>query len=274
MIRKRLAVFSGLLITVSLATAAPVLAAAPSNDLRSGTTHVTALPFSETVDTSQATTDADDLDIATNCLGVPALDASVWYDVTLSADTGVLLDLSGSDYSAGAIVATGGPGAWNVVTCAPGAVVWGATAGTTYTILVFDDQSDGAGNGGSLSVAFSEAPPPPVLSLTVNPRGMFNAKTGGATVRGTVTCTGSPEFSFIDVSMRQKTGRLFIDGEGFIEGFTCDGTTQNWSVDIVPFNGVFKGGRTATFTFAAACDAFQCGDGFVEAVVSLSQKKK
>jgi hypothetical protein len=273
MIKKRVSVLLGMLLLASLAAAAPALAAAPSNDTLANVQTVN-VGFTDTVDTTEATTDGDDIDFATNCFGVPALDASVWYQITPSADMGILVDVSASDYSAGVIVATGGPGAWDVITCAPGGVVWGATSGTTYTFLVFDDQTDGAGNGGTLNISVAEAPPPPVLSLTVNPRGTFNSQTGAATVRGTVTCTGSPEFSFIDVSMRQKTGRLFIDGEGFIEGFTCDGTTQPWSVDIFPFNGVFKGGRTATFTFAEACDAFQCGDGFVEAVVSLSSKKK
>ena len=273
MIRKRLAVLLGLLIAGSLATAAPVFAAAPSNDLYTGRQAVS-IGFTDTVDTTEATTDSDDLDIATGCIGVPALDASVWYEITPSADMGIVVDMSGSDYSAGAIIATGSPGNWTVEACGPGAVVWFATSGVLYTVLAFDDQEDGGGNGGSLSVNFFEAPPPPELSLTVNPRGTFNSHTGGATVSGTVTCTGDSEFSFIDVFMRQKTGRLFIDGEGFIEGFACDGTTQPWTVDIIPFNGVFKGGRTATVTFALACGQILCGESFQENVVNLSNGKK
>jgi hypothetical protein len=273
MIRKRLAVLLGLLIAGSLATAAPVLAAAPSNDLYTGRQAVS-IGFTDTVDTTEATTDSDDLDIATGCIGVPALDASVWYEITPGADMGIVVDMSGSDYSAGAIIATGSPGNWTVEACGPGAVVWSATSGVLYTVLVFDDQEDGGGNGGSLSVNFFEAPPPPELSLTVNPRGTFNSHTGGATVSGTITCTGDSEFSFIDVFMRQKTGRLFIDGEGFIEGFACDGSTQPWTVDIIPFNGVFKGGRTATVTFALACGQILCGESFQENVVNLSNGKK
>ena len=139
---------------------------------------------------------------------------------------------------------------------------------------VFDDQLDGTGTGGDLVINVAEAPPPPELSLVVNPRGVFNSHTGSATIRGTVTCSGEAEFSFIDVFVRQKTGRLFIDGEGFIEGFTCDGTTQAWAVEVFGFNGVFKGGRTATVTFAVACGIFECGVGFDESVVMLSAKKK
>ena len=274
MIRKRLVVLIGLLLAGSLAAAGPVLAAAPANDVYTGRQAVD-IGFSATVDTTEATTDADDLDIATGCLGVPALDASLWYTITPATDMGIVVDVSNSNYSAGVIAASGGPGAWNVEACGPGGTVWSATAGTTYTFLAFDDQEDGTpADGGTLVINVAEAPPPPELSLTVNPRGTFNAQTGGATISGTVTCTGEAEFSFIDVFVRQKVGRLFIDGYGFIEGFTCDGTTQAWSADITPFNGIFKGGRTVTVAFAVACGEFQCGEGFQEAVVSLSGKRR
>jgi hypothetical protein len=273
MIRKRLAVLLGLLITASLAGAGPVLAAAPSNDLYVNRQAVS-VGFSAAFSTTEATTDADDVAINTPDCGAPATDASVWYTVTTASDVSIAFDLSGSSYSAGAIVATGDPSGFTLVTCGPGAVAWSASSGVTYTILVFDDQLDGSGNGGDLVINVAQAPPPPELTLTVNPRGTFNSHTGGARVSGTVNCSGDSEFSFIDVFMRQKTGRLFIDGEGFIEGFACDGTTQPWSVDIIPFNGVFKGGRTATVTFAVACGIFECGVGFDESVVNLSNGKK
>jgi len=274
MIRKRLAVLVGLLIAGSLVTAAPVLAAAPSNDTLGGIKQIS-LPFSETISTTDATTDADDLDIAAGCEGVPALDASVWYEITPATDQFIVVDMSSSNYSAGAIIATGSSGNWTVQACGPEGVIWEAVAGETYTVLVFDDQQDGAGNGGNLTVNFEEAPPPPDVTVTVNPKGTFNAHTGSATIKGTVACEGGPpEFTFIDVLVRQKVGRLFIDGEGFIEGFTCDGTTQAWTAEVFGFNGVFKGGKTATVTFAVACGEFLCGEGFDESIVMLSSKKK
>jgi hypothetical protein len=272
MIRKRLSVLVGLLLIGSLAVAAPVLAAAPLNDTYPNRETI-AVGFTDTVDTTEATTDADDLDIAVGCLGVPALDASVWYSLTATADMGIVVDVSSSTYSAGVIIASGSPGSFFVEACGPGASAWSALSGETYTILVFDDQEDGVGNGGTLEINVAEAPPPPELSLTVNPRGTFDPQTGGAVISGTVTCTGVAEFSFIDVSVRQKVGRLFIDGYGFIEGFACDGTTQAWSADIFPFSGIFKGGRAITVTFAVACGTFSCGEGFDESIVTLSGRK-
>ena len=169
MVRKRLAVLVGLLMIAGLAAAGPVLAAAPSNDTYAGR-QVISVGFSDTVDTTQATTDSDDVDINAQC-GAPATDASVWYSLTPSADMGVVVDVSGSSYSAGAIVATGSPGSFSVENCAPGAVAFSASSGVTYTILVFDDQQDGAGNGGTLAINVAEAPPPPEVALTVNLRG-------------------------------------------------------------------------------------------------------
>lgn len=43
-------------------------------------------------------------------------------------------------------------------------------AGTTYYVLAIDDQSDGGGNGGSLSISFNEVLSPTLDIITV--RGM------------------------------------------------------------------------------------------------------
>jgi len=271
MIRKRLPILTGLLIVWSFAFAGTALAAVPTNDVKAGV-EALSVPDSLTLDTRDATTDADDAAMNPDECGAPATDASVWYSLTGSGSW-VAIDVSESSYSAGVLVTTGDPDN-SFVTCGPGAVAWLAETGVTYSILVIDDQLDGTGNGGDLKLSAEEIPPPPEVTLTVNPKGVFDAHTGAAVVRGTITCTGDATDSFIDVFMRQKTGRLFIDGEGFVEGFTCDGATHPWSVDIFPFNGVFKGGKTATVTFALACGEFLCGVGFDESVVSLSSKKK
>lgn len=271
MIRKRLVVLVGLLLLGSLATAAPVLAAPPSNDLFAGATTVT-LGFSETLDTTEATTDSTDAEANVNC-GAPATDASVWYSITPAADVGIVVDVSNSTYPAGVIIVSGLPGSFVLENCGPGASGWFATAGVTYSILAFDDQFDGSGNGGTLDISIGEAPPPPEIDVTVNPRGTFNSKTGSATISGTVTCSGDPEFSFIEISARQRVGRLFIDGFGFIEGLICDGTSQPWSAEVVGFNGLFKGGSAITVTFAVACGIFECGVDFEERIVKLSGKK-
>lgn len=270
---KRFAILGSLMLMASLAMAGPALAAAPSNDTYTGR-QVVSLGFSATVDTTEATTDADDAEMNSADCGAPATDASVWYEYTAATDGFVAIDVSGSSYSAGLIVSTGSPGSFALQTCGPGAAIFEAVTGETYAILAFDDQQDGAGNGGTLEIAIAEAPPPPEVSLTVNKSGRFDSKTGAAIIGGTITCSGGPvDFSFIDVQVRQQVGRIFIDGFGTIEGFDCDGSTQPWTVEVFGQNGVFRGGKAISVTFAVACGPFLCGEDFQEHVVQLSGKK-
>jgi hypothetical protein len=248
--------------------AAPAAAAPPSNDTFGGAT-VASLGFSQTLDTTEATTDADDAQLNTNC-GAPATDASVWYSFTAAADGGVVVDVSQSDYSAGVLVGTGTQGSLEIVTCGPGTVGFTAVAGTTYYILAIDDQLDGAGNGGTLRISFNEAPPPPTVDITVDPIGRVDGKTGEAFLTGTYTCSNG---DFIDVfgEARQTIGvRAAV--VGFFDVFdvgTCDGAVHTWSATVVPDNGKFAGGKTMTVTFAFSCGVFECAEGFVEQTVKL-----
>jgi hypothetical protein len=96
------------------------------------------LGFSETLDTTDATTDVDDKQLLDTC-GAPATDASVWnaYD---GDGTRVAVDVRNSNYPAGVIVATGTQGNLETVECAPGLVCFDAEVRTRYYVLVFDDQ--------------------------------------------------------------------------------------------------------------------------------------
>jgi hypothetical protein len=250
------------LLTAMLAT--PALAAPPSNDTYAGRISIGTIPFSTTLDTSEATTDAVDVEI--NVCGAPAMDASVWYELTGAAGP-ILVDVSGSDYSAGVFVATGGPGAFDVVACGPGAVAFDAAPSETYAIVAIDDQQDGGGNGGMLSLELDVAPPPPTVDLTVDPVAQFNSQTGGATVTGTVTCSGG-DSGFIDLQLQQRVGRFLVRGFGFTE-FVCDGTTQAWSAEVFADTGLFKGGRAASVVFAVSCNAFACTEDVEEVTIKL-----
>jgi hypothetical protein len=265
---KRLAILVGLTAILNLALISPVLAAPPSNDTYDGRIAVAALPFSNSVDTTEATTDADDVEMNAEECGAPATDASVWYSLTSASDAFLIVDVSASSYTAGLIVATGSPGSFSFVTCGPNAVAFQALAGETYAILAFDDQGDGGGNGGTLEITVDTAPPPPEVDVTVDPIGHFDAQSGFATITGTVTCSGVADFAFIDVELRQTVGRFVVSGFGSTD-FTCDGTTQSWSVEIFPDGGLFKGGRAAAVTFAVACGAIDCGQDFEEQIVML-----
>jgi len=264
---KRLVFMTSIVALLGLSLATPVLAAAPSNDTYVDRVVIGSLPFSASVDTTEATTDAVDAEANASC-GAPATDASLWYEFVAAADGQVLVDVAASDYSAGVIVVSGSPGSFALERCGPGSLDFFGTTGVAYAILVFD--FDGIGNGGTLEIKVEAAPPPPVLDLAVNPTGSFNSRTGSATIRGTVTCTGGDEFgkNGIDVQLSQTVGRVKITAQGGTE-FTCDGTTHPWALEMVSTNGKFAGGKAAVVAHAVACNDFGCDEASVERVVTL-----
>ena len=251
--------------------AGPAQAAAPANDTFGGSIAIGSVPFTTTADTSGATTDADDANANATC-GAPATDASVWYSTTPTADGALVVDVSKSSYTAGVLVVTGTPGAFEIVACGPGAVGFPTTAGTTYHLLVIDDQSDGGGNGGSLAMTVDIAPPPPTIDVTVDPTAGFNSRTGAATVHGTINCSGVVDFAFLDVELHQRVGRGEVVGSGGMD-VTCDDANHPWSVEVYPFSGTkFTGGKGASVTFAVACGPFDCGIDYEEHRVQLSRR--
>jgi len=254
-------------VTSILLTTGGVAIAAPTNDTYPNRTVIGAVPFAETVDTTTATTDGDDVDINATC-GAPATDASVWYQLTAITDGAIIVDVGASSYSAGVLVATGGPGAWTIETCGPGAVIFPTTAGQTYAILAIDDQDDGGGNGGTLQISVTEAPPPPSIDVTIDPIAHLNPQAGSITVTGRVTCTGQAEFAFLDTQLRQQVGRFTIIGFGFAD-VVCDGVTHQWSAEVVSENGKFSGGKAADATFAVACGPILCGIDYEQRQVKV-----
>lgn len=267
-IRRLAALLSVALLAIS---ATPVLAAAPGNDLFTGATPAT-IGFSEVLDTTEATTDSDDAQLNLSC-EAPATDASVWYSFD-GTGAGVIVDVSSSDYSAGVLVGVGSQGSLDTVACGPDTVAFFADLGTTYYVLAIDDQYDGGGNGGSLSISFNETPPPPTGEFTVDRYGTVNTRTGVATISGTYWCADAEMFE-VDVEARQSVGRFTIQGWGsFFDTGRCDGTSHAWVADIYPDSGKFAGGKALTVTFAYACGFWDCAYGYSEQTVQLRGGRK
>jgi Family of unknown function (DUF6299) len=137
------------------------------------------------------------------------------------------------------------PGNWNFVTCAYGFVDWSAVPGETYTILAFDSQVDGSGNGGTLTINIENN-----FDLTLDPVGQFDADTGSATISGTVRCTGNyPEFT---AELRQAVGRIAtVYGSSWAD-VTCDGAAHPWSIAIHPYSGKFAGGKATAVVYGSS----------------------
>jgi hypothetical protein len=144
---RRLAVVgvAGLLLALLNASAA---LAQPANDDFDSATVISALPFTDTISTVDATNPGDD----PFCNG---FEHTVWYAFTPTQDTPVKADTAGSDYATSLGVYTGSRGALGEVACAssPAEVAFNASANTTYFFMV-------AGvPGGTLVFNVTEGPP-------------------------------------------------------------------------------------------------------------------
>jgi hypothetical protein len=255
---------SAAFLAVMVTAVAPAWAAAPANDKFAGATVVSSTPFQQTEDTTKATTDAADVQANADC-GAPATEASVWFSYTPTAPKATLVDVSKSNYSAGVIVVTGTPGNFTLVTCGPGEVGFVAAAGTTYSVLAFNDTPGGA--GGKLELKIHKAPPPPQLSVTVDPTATVTK--GRVTLTGTVTCTGKANFGpQLAVVLHQRVGRLLIHGRRFADASPCNGT-QTWSVVVKGTDGVFGGGNARVNIEVDACGVLECSSAKLNQTITL-----
>lgn len=247
----------------------PASAAAPANDEYTGAVPVS-IGDHITADTTQATTTAADAALNANC-GAPQTKASVWYTFTAPDDAGAVLDMSSSNYSGGFLVFEGTPTAGSLVACGPGTVGFATTAGTTYTVMVIDDDGDGnTANGGNLVLDVIAAPPPPVADVTVDPKAKVD-KSGTAWVTGSYTCTNADNVE-LDGELHQNVGRFTINGYGGIfDVGTCDGSAHGFTMPITGENGKFAGGKAASIVFSYACGALDCAFGYAEQTIQLTK---
>jgi hypothetical protein len=263
-VRLRRFFLPSVLLAVALAalTAAPAAAQPPPNDTFATATVVTP-PFSETLDTSEATTDANDLEVLATCgVSVP-IAATVWYAYTPPTDQLVNVQTLAS-YSTGVGVVTGSPGSFSGVTCFAGSGSFSATAGQTYYLDVSDISG---GTGGTLTISITAFELPEV-EFTVDRFGSFDPRSGVATVTGMVTCTAGTTGA-IGVNLTQRVGRVAtISGFGFAD-LTCDGTEQTWSVTVQPFSGKFAGGHADVSADAFVCGPAGCASDHVERTIVL-----
>ena len=222
--------------------------AVPANDEAASATAISAIPFADTINTTEATTNPDDPFCLSN-------EQTVWYTFTPSVNMQLNANTFGSDYDTGLSLFSGTPGALTPLACNDDAggtlqssLIFEAQAGTTYFFLV--ESYPGAG-GGNLIFNLQEAPPPLELGLTIDPVGTVDGRTGVATIRGTVTCS-QPVLLDLFGDLRQRLGRS-VSSAFFDIGVSCNGQTR-WSADVSPENGLFVAGRVAVNADANAED--------------------
>ncbi|NOZ29611.1 MAG: VCBS repeat-containing protein [Chloroflexi bacterium] len=137
---------------------APALAPAAGSDDFDSATVITSLPFTDTMDTTGATTAGDDPILP--CGPRDPGENTVWWQFTASADGVLVADTEGSDYDTVLAVWTGTRGALTNVACDDDSgtgllsrTAFWVTSGTTYYIEVADY---GSGTDGVLIAAASD----------------------------------------------------------------------------------------------------------------------
>lgn len=144
------------------------LAAAPTNDEFVNANQIASLPFSDGIDTSEATTSGDDPWPSCNYYNV--YEATVWYQFTPSEDMLLVASTAGSNYTANLGVFTGSAGSFEEIACAidNNPVSFQVQTGVTYSIMIaavsgpWNPYPPPVGYGGWLNFSLDVAPPPVV----------------------------------------------------------------------------------------------------------------
>jgi hypothetical protein len=235
-------------------------AVVPDNDDFDAATVITTLPFIDNLNTSEATTTADEPadpeDEAVCFIG----GHTVWYQFTPSENMTINANTFGSDYDTGIAVYSGTPGALTFIECNDDVITgfftqsnvnFDAVAGETYFFMVgsFGDPEFSPGGNLTFRVDVSVE-----LGVTIDPTGRLDAATGTVTTSGTVTCL-EPVSGELFGEIRQQIGRRsVITGTFAFVPFECDGATS-WQVEgVQPDNGFFTAGRVQVHVSAYAFD--------------------
>lgn len=232
--------------------ASPALAAPPSNDDISGATPFTGIPFTDSVDTTEATYAATD----TAC-GL----ATVWYEFT-PTDSGVVeFNTVGSNYDTTLALHTGDPSAPTLLQCNDDSIyglqsqiIAEVTAGVTYYISAGtccgSAEPGFVGPGGNL-VFNAQVPPPPVteVALTVDRRATVTRQ-GLVTVSGTVTCD-QPATGYVNLSLEQIYNRMIARGDAYVP-VECGPTPTEWTAQLSSNTFIIFGPGRATLSATAS----------------------
>jgi hypothetical protein len=256
-----------ILATTGALMAAPAHAAPPGNDDLDDAVVVPGVPYTDTVDTTEATYVEGDSDC-----GI----ATVWYTFTPETDGTYVFDTIGSDFDTTLAVSEGSPGDLSLLACnddffgLQSGVVIDLEQGTTYYIeagTCCSGDVDQVGPGGTL--VFNVGYPPDALDveLTIDPVVTLGVERGTATLTGTVTCSNEGS-GYVTGTLRQRQGLNIARGDFYVE-FTCGPTPTTWSTTVDTGNRALVPKRAQVEAYAGACDGFTCDEATVSSTVRV-----
>jgi hypothetical protein len=206
------------------------LQAAPANDDFGNAVVITSLPFNHSVNTSEATTAADD-----PIVGVCNLsDHTVWYRFTPTGNLRINANTVASRPDQGISVFTGTRGNLTRVDCSDyGSVTFEAIAGKTYFFMIGTPAGQPGGNL-VLNVDLGIE-----VGVTIDPVGTVDPSTGVATISGTVTCSRS---AFFELGGAAKQGEASASQGSLFTAGNCDDVTP-WEGEVAAEDGRFQPGQ-------------------------------
>jgi hypothetical protein len=259
-----------LAVVAALVSTVPAEAAVPNDDLETATL-ISSIPFSETINTGDATTSSHEA----NC-GMH----DVWYKYpTPPVDTALTFQLGNVDGGVrltrpmvGVVIneRSGDLSQWEcgmvetdqirteVIPAGKDAYIFIANAATS-------------GNPGLIQLDVIAADPINHFGIAISPSGTVD-KTGAMTVSGTVSCDRDGQV-LRNVYAKQKSGHGYIAGETGLHSFECVAPTSPWSTTFTPTAGGRFVGGSATVSSELACSDLACEGTFAEATVQLKPRR-
>jgi hypothetical protein len=231
-----------------VAGVAPALAA-PLNDNFVDATWITAFPFSDSVDTLEATTEATDPYSSCDAGGNGH---SVWYAGIAPDVLDVVFSTAGSEYDT--VVSVWTMDEWGTLT----EVGCNDDSGGLTSLVPFTTEAEetyyfmvgayGTGSGGPLAVSLYEYVPPPPFEISGTlDRARTYMRTDSGSAWGTVTCSEDGWY-YVYGQLYQETGRRFITRVYFSGSGECTEGTMDWVAPLDLWDGFLVGRATYTLS--------------------------
>jgi hypothetical protein len=218
---------------------------------------IRSLPFEASVDTSDATRSRTD----PSCTGDSH---TVWYRYRARTD-GLIWAGVIADFDATISVYTGTRDRLRGVTCGddPPEVVWRATAGTIYHIMLASCCSR---EGGPATLFLQ-----PDSKVQVDVRygnATVDERTGDVMVRGRVSCDRALSVG-VNVHLRQRTDDgVIATGDASVSYDECDGQLRRFHLLVLGGLAV-NPGPARIFLRAGGCNPFSCANDEVSGVIDI-----
>lgn len=270
----------------------------PANDALKNAVQIGTLPFSTSLDTSQATIDEFEESVSQTCQEAtfPPLQRMVWYrvDVPRRNNDGVAITLTGPDIWMGYAVVFEGRGKRDVVNCEQGGgyLVDELPQPGTYYIGVFTTL-----DRGTINLGVSRTTPPPTYSVEIDRKGKLR-RDGRVVFSGSATCVASASPSItatiggsanqgtppsleppVQTTNRRGNGDEFVMSTYAIQTIElpCNGRAKRWSLTVEPsqFDPTrpvqFSEGRISVQVQISGCDIIICGQKTIDGTLKIER---